>query len=1026
MSPQRWQKVREAFDKAVACPPAEADEVLREACGEDTGLYEEVRRMLGEHERSSPLDRAVWERGSVGVFSVGQTVAGRYRILRYLSHGGMGEVYEAEDLELGGHVAVKTLLPEIAGDSRMIARFKQEIQLSREISDPHVCRVFDLARHPVDGSSPDTVFFLTMEFLAGETLAARLEREGRMTAAEALPVVAQIAQALDAAHRKGVVHRDLKPSNVMLTPAKGSVPPCAVVTDFGLARRSAPEKETTASLSGRVMGTVDYMAPELLTGAQATFASDIYALGMVAYKMVTGALPFASDTPLAAAILRSKEPIPSPKAFVPGLDAKWERAILRGLDANPARRFSTAREFIAALGGEATAFTLAMPQMTRRRWAAVAALAVVFAGAWIGWGAWSGERHRPSPEAETLYRKGVDDIGAGAYFAATKALEESVQLAPHFALAHARLAEAWVELEMPEKAQEQMLLARREDVSKLARMDRLQIEAIDLTITRDFAAAAGKYEQMAKVQGAGAGLAVDLGRAYEKAGKPDNAIDTYRRAAEGPAHNPAAWLRLGVLYGRQSKTAASDAAFAQAEKLYQLTSNLEGLTELAIQRGVALTTRGSLPEARDALQKAVDHATLAGNLQQTIAAELRLSTVAYLMGDAATTELLARKAVDTARENRMESLAIRGVIRLGDAHMRRRDFEAAEKFYDDALGLARREQSAQLEAFAHLSLASFDSQRQRPDDSIREAEAALRFYRTNRYAKESIQCLTLLGRAKRDQGHTTEALDVFHQALDIAEKDQDHLQMAIAHESIGSILFSQEQYPQALVEYRENLRFAPDAEHVGYAALQCGNTLWRLGQYDEARAMFQKADEISRRLPALRIELLYGEAGMLLSENRWPEALRTARLGLDLEGGKSPGEAARLHQAVGLALAGAGDRRGGLAHCEQALQTARSLGLAEATVDAALALLQVAVEGGDQRQAMSLYHGMDPMLGMFPESRWRFLALASHFDPTLAPEARQALDSLAAAWGPQAFTAYRSRPDIARLSRPILQTQSAK
>jgi serine/threonine protein kinase len=300
MTPERWQRVREVFHSACGQPPTQAEAFVRAQCGQDAEMCSEVLRMVGEHARGGMLDRSPWEATAATatepaldqpVFPPGQLVSGRYRIVRLLGRGGMGEVYQAEDLELKELVAVKTLLPAIASDGRMLARFKQEIQLSRKVSHPNVCRIFDLARHPADASAPATTVFLTMEFLPGETLSARLHREGRLSAEAALPILSQTAEALDAAHRAGVIHRDFKPSNVMLVPAAGGTR--AVVTDFGLARSCAPSGETTATLTGTLMGTLDYMAPELLAGGSATVASDVYAFGTVAYKMVTGVLPFA-------------------------------------------------------------------------------------------------------------------------------------------------------------------------------------------------------------------------------------------------------------------------------------------------------------------------------------------------------------------------------------------------------------------------------------------------------------------------------------------------------------------------------------------------------------------------------------------------------------------------------------------------------------------------------------------------------------------------------------------------------------
>lgn len=300
-------------------------------------------------------------------FSQGEMVAGRYRIVQFIGQGGMGDVYEAEDLELHEHVALKTVRPEIAADTRSIDRFKREIQLARRVTHSNVCRIFDLGYHrlPTGGE----ITFLTMELLPGESLAGRLRRMGRIKPEEASPLVAQMAAALAAAHEAGIVHRDFKPGNVMLVPAKGNEAEFrAVVTDFGLARRMATAESFVASLSvaGEVMGTPAYMAPEQVEGKEITSAADIYALGAVMYEMVTGHWPFAGDTPFAVAVKRLTEPAPSPRTHVPDLDPKWEAAILRCLAREPEQRFENVSHVVAALHAE-TPVTLPDVLARRRR-----------------------------------------------------------------------------------------------------------------------------------------------------------------------------------------------------------------------------------------------------------------------------------------------------------------------------------------------------------------------------------------------------------------------------------------------------------------------------------------------------------------------------------------------------------------------------------------------------------------------------------------------------------------------------------
>ena len=291
---------------------------------------------------------------SPATFSSDELVAGRYKIVRFIGRGGMGEVYEANDLELRQRVALKTVRPEIALDQQAIERFKREIRIARQVTHPNVCRIFDLGHHR-RAPSGDEIAFLTMELLPGETLAERLRRTGRMSTAEALPLATQIAAGLAAAHAAGIVHRDLKAENIILVPSQeGQQTTRAVVTDFGLARAGAAADRLTelSTASGRIAGTPAYMAPEQVEGGKVTAASDIYSLGIVLYEIVTGALPFVGDTPISTAVKRLKEAPPSPRSLVSDLDSKWDAAILRCLERHPADRFASAGDVVKALGGE--------------------------------------------------------------------------------------------------------------------------------------------------------------------------------------------------------------------------------------------------------------------------------------------------------------------------------------------------------------------------------------------------------------------------------------------------------------------------------------------------------------------------------------------------------------------------------------------------------------------------------------------------------------------------------------------------
>jgi serine/threonine protein kinase len=280
----------------------------------------------------------------------GDVLADRYEIVRLLGRGGMGEVYEVTDHELRTRVALKTIRTD-RPSQLMVVRFRRELYLARQVTHPNVCRVYDLGHH---GGQ----LFLTMELLDGETLTKRLAH-GRLSTAEALPIVRQIASAIDGAHAAGVVHRDLKPGNVVLVAGR------AIVTDFGIAH-AAGDPFHQIWQGCRMVGSPDYMAPEQVAGAPVTPATDIFALGIMLYEMVTGARPFHGAHERAV-------PVP-PCEHVRDLDPRWTAAITRCLAAAPEARFASAGDVVRALEAE--------PPHRTKLAVACAALVVAGAAAW--------------------------------------------------------------------------------------------------------------------------------------------------------------------------------------------------------------------------------------------------------------------------------------------------------------------------------------------------------------------------------------------------------------------------------------------------------------------------------------------------------------------------------------------------------------------------------------------------------------------------------------------------------------------
>jgi Protein kinase domain len=257
----------------------------------------------------------------------------RYDILAEAGHGAMGNVYKARDRETGETVALKLLRPEIASDQVMIERFKNELLFARKITHKNVCRVFEFNR--VGG-----IAYTSMEFVEGESLRAVLNRCGAFPARKGLDLALQICYGLKEAHAQGIVHRDLKPENVMID-SNGNVK----IMDFGIAR----SMEALTRLTGSMIGTPAYMAPEQVAGKPVDYRTDIYSLGLMLYEMFTGSQAFHADTAVALALKQMRETPPLPHDVLPSIPAVIERAILKCLEKEPEKRYQSVGELASVL-----------------------------------------------------------------------------------------------------------------------------------------------------------------------------------------------------------------------------------------------------------------------------------------------------------------------------------------------------------------------------------------------------------------------------------------------------------------------------------------------------------------------------------------------------------------------------------------------------------------------------------------------------------------------------------------------------
>jgi serine/threonine protein kinase len=268
---------------------------------------------------------------------IGQDL-GRYHILEQLGRGGMAVVYKAFDNSLERPVALKVILPYREHSEKFLARFRREARALAKLSHPNILKIFDYGEY---NNQP----YLVMEYISGGTLAQRLKGKP-IPWQDAAQFLSRVARALEAAHEQGIIHRDVKPSNILL--ASGRDP---MLSDFGIAKLIESDEETSdLTGTGVGIGTPEYMAPEQGYG-QADEKSDVYALGVVFYEMVTGHKPYQADTPMAIMLKKNTEPLPRPTQYVPGLPASVENVLIKALARDPKHRYPGMGAFAAALEG---------------------------------------------------------------------------------------------------------------------------------------------------------------------------------------------------------------------------------------------------------------------------------------------------------------------------------------------------------------------------------------------------------------------------------------------------------------------------------------------------------------------------------------------------------------------------------------------------------------------------------------------------------------------------------------------------
>ena len=975
---------------------------------------------------------------------IGQTVS-HYRITEKLGEGGMGVVYLAEDKHLARQVAIKFLS---STDHHYRARFIREARAVSALNHPNIATVHDYGE--TDAGLP----FIVMEFVNGKPLNNLLE-EG-ITMRRSVEIVSSIAEALAEAHEHGIVHRDIKPSNVVVND-RGQVK----VLDFGLVKHLFEQSSggvdldantlySTQTRSDVIVGTPLYLSPEQATGKKVDGRSDIFALGALLYECLTGQSAFSGSSVLeiGAQILHvTPQPPSNINKNVPG---ELDRITMKALEKKVEARYQSAADLkndlsliVNSLSGNGLPVT-AKPKaahdkpasalitsLRRERFSLGALIAVIIftvLAVWLAYRFWPRYYYQPSASALNWYQRGTDALRNGAYYQASKALEQAITIDGNYPLARARLAQAWTELDFLDKAKDELLAADR---SSLSPTDKLYFDAITSIVRRDFAGAVKSYEEIAKLSANDPQVYVDLGYAYENSGNVDKALENYLKSISTTNGQYAtAYLRAGIIYDRKQDVAKATEFFDKAEQLYTVETNNEGVNEVRRQRGIMFRDQGKYDLAREQFERSLEAAKTLGNDPQQISALIELSFLLSTRGSIAESADFAGQAVKLAQDRHLENLATGGLLELGNSFSSRGDYANAEKYYKQTIELAQANKGRRREAQGLLNLGALYINQLQTDTGLEMVQRALTFFQQNNYSRDVSRCLTQIARAKRRQGSYDAAIESLNQKLQIAQQGGGQVQIADCYTEIGAVLLDQEKYPDALQRYDQARAIYQSVNNrikLVYGDTNRANILWRIGRIPEAKQLLSElavtANQTEGELHPVLAALPLISAHISLSERNFSDAASKSNEALTLAGNKYLDTAIEASVTAALAKAFSGRDKDATTLSGEAVKMATDAGENTLLSQALLAQAEIALHNGDAQTALTLATQAQERFVQASqlESQWRASLIAAEASEKLGDhpkreqylgQAKSNLSRLQQAWGEEIFKAYVSRPDI--------------
>jgi eukaryotic-like serine/threonine-protein kinase len=810
----------------------------------------------------------------------GSVLAQRYRIEALIGIGGMGMVYRATDLSLGVEVALKLLRPELSSRSAAFERFRQELLLARQVSNPHVLRIHDMGR---DGSH----WFISMDHVDGEPLDSLLDREGPLPLERALQITAQVASGLGAAHAQHVVHRDLKPSNVLID-TRGN----AVIADFGVARSLG---STGLTHTGAIVGTPDYLSPEQARGGKIDGRSDLYTLGLLLYEMLSGKLPYADNTAQEALSQRLSghlTPIERQRADLPPWVA---RLVARLLKPNPAHRFQTAEQVVAAIAQRHVARNW---RPLAARAGVVVAMLLLFTAALL----WSPGIRQPVAAAppERILQLPIENAGSALDRNVLAALGEHLRLALAAASGPAmvdgeRTAQALSRFSAGDAvAYDEDALLADVPADRILRLRLLQDAAGfrllgELRRGDDLVASVDSGRPQSSPIAAADLL---LLRLREQLGVPEVALTT---GVMPQSLDALALYGEGLALRRQGRIEAAILQFDAATVLEPgYAAAWLALAESALQAGDTARTANAVAQgARVPAPALADRFALLSELQSADreAAETRLRARLAIAPDDLQAQVRLAEVIGEDGEYQTAESMLAGIVERdpGEAHawylrgkysiLRGVAQPAVDDYLVRAVLLYKRYRNRFGEAEALNALGVGYARVGQIADAEEQYRRALELRVAIGHRRGAASSLRNLAQLATIRGQAVAAAELLDQARVLFEQSNDRAGLAAVDNELGLLAEERGDYQQALEAFRRALREreALADRHGGAESLNnIGFAHYQLGDYDSARVFWQQANEAFRRLDDLNGATRTGQNLGLLEIVRggWDEARR--------------------------------------------------------------------------------------------------------------------------------------------------------